>query len=72
MNALTQDELEFIYYKQGTAGSFRTALYDLYFKADSINSYKLESLYPELAVLRKYSNEPGYWESLQEKYRQTH
>lgn len=70
MESLTQDELEFIYYKQGTAGSFRTGLYDLFFRADHINKLKLESVFPELAVLRKYTDEPNYWESLQTKYKQ--
>jgi hypothetical protein len=66
-NKITQDELEFLYYKWGTAGSFRTGLYDLFFKADSINQFKLETMYPELRVLRRYSNESGYWEDLQKR-----
>jgi hypothetical protein len=66
---ITQDELEFIYYKRGTAGSFREGLYNLFFKADTINQIKLETMWPELSVLRRYSNEPGYWENLQERYK---
>jgi hypothetical protein len=68
MNNITQDELEFIYYKKGTAGSFRTGLYDLFFKGDSINQFKLETIYPELRVLRRYSTEAGYWEDLQKRF----
>lgn len=63
--AVQADEWEFIYYKRGTAGSFRTGLYDLYWKADFINQTKLESVFPELWVLRQYSQESGYWEDLQ-------
>lgn len=66
---ITPAELEFIYYKQGTAGSFRTGLYDLFFKADFINQSKLESQWPDLSVVRRYANEPGYWEDLQERYK---
>jgi hypothetical protein len=65
---VTTAELEFMYYKQGTAGSFRTGLYDLYFKADFINQSKLESLWPDLSVVRRYANEPGYWEDLQARF----
>jgi hypothetical protein len=65
---VTQAELEFIYYKEGTAGSFREGLYDLFFKADTINQLKLEAMWPDLSVVRRYSNEPGYWEDLQERY----
>ena len=43
---VTQEEAEFIYYKNGTAGSFRTALYDLFFKADMSNQMKLEVVFP--------------------------
>jgi hypothetical protein len=68
MNQVTPDELEFIYYKQGTAGGFRTGLYDLYFRADFLNRKKLESTWPELWVVRKYADEPGYWENLQKRF----
>lgn len=66
-NEIHQDELEFFYYKQGTAGSFRTGLYDLYWKADTFNKLKLESAFSYLWVLRKYSSVPWYWEDLQER-----
>ena len=69
---ITQAELEFIYYKKGTAGAFREGLYDLFFKADMVNQIKLETMWPELSVLRRYSNEPGYWENLQERYNGTY
>ena len=65
----TQEEAEFMYYKNGTAGSFRTALYDLFFKADSINQIKLESVFPYLWVARRYQTEQGYWQDLQERWK---
>jgi len=37
---------EFFFYKQGTSGSFHTALFDLIAKADPINKAKLERGFP--------------------------
>jgi hypothetical protein len=62
-----QDELEFIFYKQGNAGSFREGLYNLYWKADTFNKLKLESAFSYLWVARKYSSDQGYWEELQQR-----
>ena len=62
---VTQEEAEFMYYKNGTAGSFRTALYDLFFLADSTNQFKLESVFPYLSVARRYAYERGYYQDLQ-------
>jgi len=69
MKNVTQEEAEFMYYKNGTAGSFRTGLYDLFFKADMFNQMKLERAFPELSVLRRYANETGYWDDLQERWK---
>jgi|694.fasta_scaffold148304_2 hypothetical protein len=69
MKDIHNDELEFVYYKMGTAGSFRTGLYDLFWKADMRNQMKLEAAFPELWVLRKYTTESGYWEGLQQRYK---
>jgi len=66
---VTQEEAEFMYYKNGTAGSFRTALYDLFFKADTFNQMLLESVFPYLSVARRYSTEKGYWQDLQERWK---
>lgn len=63
------DEWEFLWYKQGRVGSFRKALYNLYWKGDSQNQAKLEGAFPELWVLRRYSTERGYWENLQSRWR---
>jgi hypothetical protein len=70
MKNLTQEELEFMYYKKGTAGSFRTGLYDLFFRGDMFNQMKLESAFPCLSVARKYQSESGYWEDLQKRFKQ--
>ena len=63
-----QDEAEFIYYKNGTAGSFKTGLYDLYFKADEVNRAKLMQVFPYLWVCQKYSEESGYYEDLRMRW----
>ena len=63
------DEWEFLWYKQGRAGSFREALYNLYFKGDIQNQAKLEGAFPELWVLRRFATEGGYWEDLQTRWR---
>ena len=67
---ITQAEKEFMYYKLGMAGSFRSALYDAYFKADSSNSQKLESVFPDLEICRRYRGESGYWEDLCTRWNQ--
>lgn len=64
------DELEFIYYKRGTAGSFRMGLYDLFFRADSQNRMRLILAFPYLWVVERYSNESGYWEDLQTRFQE--
>jgi hypothetical protein len=66
---VTQDELEFIYYKLGTAGSFKESLYDLFFKADMGNQFKMIQVWPELYVAHRYYTHPGYWENLQERFK---
>lgn len=67
---ITQAEIEFIHYKLGSAGSFRTALYEAFWRADGENRSKLESVFPDLEILRRYSNESGYWEDLQTRWNQ--
>lgn len=66
--SVENDEAEFMYYKNGTAGSFRTGLYDLYFKADEVNRAKLMLVFPYLWVAEKYSNESGYYEDLRMRW----
>lgn len=61
---LTDDEKEFIFYKLGSSGSFKESLYDTFFKADYTNAKILEKAFPDLAVCRRYREEPGYWDDL--------
>ena len=63
-----QDEVEFMYYKNGTSGGFRTALYELFFKADENNQAKLLNAFPYLWVAEKYSKESGYYEELRMRW----
>jgi hypothetical protein len=69
MKKVTQEEAEFMYYKNGTAGSFRTALYDLYFKADWENQCILLNAYPYLNVALNYQMVNGYWQDLQKRWK---
>jgi hypothetical protein len=65
---LTIDEMKFINYKKNVCGSFMKLLYDAYFRADSENRKKLQSVYPELEVAYKYANIMGYWNDLVKRY----
>lgn len=65
---VTEAEMEFMFYRAGTAGSFRTALYNAFAQADHINQAKLESVFPDLSVLRRYQSEDGYWQDLQKRW----
>lgn len=63
-------ELDFMYYKHGVAGSGMTALIDCIFKLDMPNRIKLAKGFPELVdVCNRFNNEPGYWEDLQERFK---
>lgn len=68
MSQVTPAEREFMFYKQGTAGGFRTSLYDTFFKADSQNQAKLMSAFPDLEVLHRYCQESGYWDDLKKRW----
>ena len=62
------DEARFLFYKNGTASSFETGLYDLYFNADNGNRAKLVGAFPYLWVAEKYSKESGYYEDLRMRW----
>lgn len=63
-------ELDFMYYKHGVAGSGMTALIDCIFKLDMPNRIKLAKGFPELVdVCNRFNNELGYWEDLQERFK---
>ena len=64
----TIHEDKFIHYKRGTAGSFTQSLFETYFKGDTENRKKLQSVFPELEVAYRYANESGYWQDLIKRY----
>ena len=67
---ITKEELEFCYYKRGNAGGFKTRLIEAIFAADDNNRSKLAQGFPELVeVVNRYGNERGYWEDLQNRFK---
>jgi hypothetical protein len=67
---LTAAELMFMRYKNGMLGSGYTALIDAIWKLDDDNRAKVGLGFPELVtVCNRYNKEHGYWEDLQERYK---
>ena len=67
---LSKAEKNFWYYQNGRAGSFMTCLFDAIQRADSGNQEKLRLGFPaEVSVVRKFRSESGYWEKLEEKFK---
>jgi hypothetical protein len=65
---MEQAELEFMFFMRGTSGSFMTNLFNTIMSADIQNQFKLSLGFPnEVEVVRRYKNEDGYWQQLQEK-----
>jgi hypothetical protein len=65
---MEQTELEFMFFMRGTSGSFMTNLFNTIMNADIQNQMKLSLGFPnEVEVVRRYRNEDGYWQKLQEK-----
>jgi hypothetical protein len=65
---MEQAELEFMFFMKGTSGSFMTNLFKTIMSADIQNQFKLSLGFPnEVEVVRRYKNEDGYWQQLQEK-----
>ena len=65
---MEQAELEFMFFMRGTSGSFMTNLFKTIMSADIQNQTKLSLGFPnEVEVVRRYKNEDGYWQKLQEK-----
>ena len=65
---MEQTELEFMFFMKGTSGSFMTNLFKTIMSADITNQKKLSLGFPnEVEVVRRYKNEDGYWQKLQEK-----
>ena len=65
---MEQAELDFLYFMRGTSGSFMTNLFNTIMSADIQNQFKLSLGFPnEVEVVRRYRNEDGYWQKLQER-----
>ena len=65
---MEQAELEFMFFMKGTSGSFMTNLFKTIMSADIQKQFKLSLGFPnEVEVVRRYKNEDGYWQKLQEK-----
>jgi len=65
---MEQAEIEFLYFMRGTSGSFMTNLFNTIMSADIQNQMTLSLGFPnEVEVVRRYRNEDGYWQKLQEK-----
>lgn len=66
MNQGEKHLCDFLYER---SGSFYTALMKAFFKADSLNFYKLKRGFPEEAdAVWKYRNEEEYWDELESEY----
>lgn len=69
-STLTPMEEKFMHYKLGILGSGMTALIDAIWKLDTNNRAKIALGFPELVeVCNRYNNEIGYWEDLQQRYK---
>ena len=70
--ALTEAEVKFMHYKLGILGSGMTALIEAIWKLDTINRAKIGLGYPDLVeVCNRYNNEVGYWEDLQQRFKES-
>lgn len=64
----TEAEWQLIFWQRGSAGSFTAALFNAAACADLTNLTRLAIGFPdEIAVFRRYSQEPGYWQALQQR-----
>lgn len=69
---LTETEVLFMHYKKGMAGSGMTALIEAIWKLDRKNRAKIALGFPELvSICNRFNDEVGYWEDLQERYKQS-
>ena len=68
-----QEEQELYYVVKGRGGSFKTALFELICKADSINLEKLRLGFPAFVdAVYHYQNKRGYWEELEQRIENEH
>lgn len=67
---MTEGERHLVEFMNDMSGSFFTHLFQAIFKADRANLERMRLSFPEevQAVIR-YQNEDGYWDKLQERYK---
>lgn len=66
---LNAGEKLFVEHMRGLNGSFYTKLFEAAMAADNTNLAKMENGFPlEIQAVRRYKNELGYWEDLEERY----
>ncbi len=58
-------------FKHGMSGSFYRSLFETIFLADNVNSYALQKGFKqEVDAVLKYRNETGYWDKLENEFKQ--
>lgn len=69
MDFVTSGERHLFEWHKGMSGSFFTALFELFAKADNTNLSLLAKAYPsEVKAFCRYREEPGYWKDVQNRY----
>lgn len=65
-DSVSDVEYEFYCFMNDKSGSFTTSLFKTIFCADTINRYKLSTIYKEhVQVVMDYQCESNYWDDLQ-------
>lgn len=68
MKIITKAEVDFCMYKLDMSGDFKTKLYDLYWLANTFNKSQLISIFPNLKVTKRFSEEEDYWPNLVKRW----
>lgn len=72
MAKISVEEEMFCMYKTGLASEWRSSLYQTFFLSDSFNQSRLMSVFPELVIAWRYSNDIEYWPKLVELWNEKH
>jgi hypothetical protein len=68
---VTEGESKLVVFQMGKAGGFVNALFNALMIADADNMDKLRRGFPEeVEAVRDYKYKEGYWEALQEEWKQ--
>jgi hypothetical protein len=68
---MTEGESKLVVFQMGKAGGFMTKLFEAMFVADADNMDKMRRGFPEeVEAVRNYKYKAGYWEALQEEWKQ--